>query len=158
MNITFAPRGYLQIDDARIVFRNFAGRGDKFNREGDRNFCLVIENEEDAYRLKDLGWNVKIKAAREEGDAPFMYMKVNVKFSDRGPVVYLKSGDRRAVELDEDSIGCLDNIDIAGIDLDIRPYDWTRPDGASGRTAYLDSMHVTQQVNRFAARYSEDDE
>ena len=154
MNITFAPRGILQIDDARIIFRNFSGRGDKFNREGDRNFCLLIENEEDADRLAEAGWNVKIKAPREEGDTPFMYMKVNVKFNDRGPIVYLKSGNERPVQLDEESIDCLDNIDIAGIDMDIRPYDWERPDGASGRTAYLQSIHVTQEIDRFAARYS----
>ena len=27
MNICFAPKGILQIDDARIIFKNFEGRG-----------------------------------------------------------------------------------------------------------------------------------
>ena len=42
MKITFAPRGILQVDDARIVYRNFTGAATQFNREGDRNFSLVI--------------------------------------------------------------------------------------------------------------------
>lgn len=158
MKITYAPRGILQIDDARITFRNFRGEGSRYNREGDRNFSLIIESPEDADRLVNLGWNVKIKDAREEGGDPFMHMKVNVKFNDRGPTVYLKSGSGRPVELDEDSIGILDNVDILSVDMDIRPYDWERPDGATGRTAYLQSIHVTQEVDRFAARYSDDEE
>ena len=81
-----------------------------------------------------------------------MYLPVKVKFSDRGPNIYLKSGDN-VIELDEDSIACLDNIDILAVDLDVRPYAW-EVNGKTGRTAYLQSIHVTQRVDRFAARYS----
>ena len=153
MNICFAPKGILQIDDARIIFKNFEGRGDKFNREGDRNFSLLIEDENTANALIKEGWNVQIKPGREEGDDPFMRLPVKVKFTDYGPNVYLVTGNRRN-ELDEESIGCLDNIEIESVDMDIRPYDW-EVNGRTGRTAYLQSMEVVQRIDRFAARYSE---
>lgn len=148
MRITFAPRDILQIDDARIIYRNFAGRGDKFNREGDRNFAVVIPEEEMAAQLTDLGWNVKIKPAREEGDMPFMFLPVKVKFNCRGPNVYLQTG-RNKNRLDEESVGILDDIDIVSVNLDIRPYDWD-VNGKSGRTAYLQAIEVIQDVDRFA--------
>lgn len=151
MHITFAPRGILQIDDARIIYRNFSGLGSKFNREGDRNFSVVIDDQDVADALVEAGWNVKIKPPREEGDIPFMHLPVKVKFNDRGPTVYLKSGSALN-KLDEESIDCIDHIDILGVDLDIRPYDW-EVNGKAGRTAYLQSIHVTQQVDRFAERY-----
>lgn len=151
MHITFAPRGILQIDDARIIYRNFSGVGSKFNREGDRNFSVVIEDQDMADELIKDGWNVKIKPPRDEDDAPFMTLPVKIKFSDRGPVVYLKTGEALN-KLDEESIDCLDNVDILGVDMDIRPYDW-EVNGKTGRTAYLQSICVTQKVDRFAARY-----
>lgn len=153
MKVTFAPRGILQIDDARIIHRNFAGAPSKFNREGDRNFSLVIEDQELADKLIEEGWNVKIKPPREEGDEPFMFLPVKVKFGERGLPAYLISGSRK-VDLTEDTIECLDNVDILSVDLDIRPYDWD-VNGKTGRTAYLQSIHVTQEVDRFAERYSD---
>lgn len=155
MKLTFAPRGILQIDDARIVFRNFEGRGDKYNREGDRNFALVIPEEEMMEALVKEGWNVRVKPARDEDDTPFMYLPVKVKFNDRGPTAYLKSAGSM-LKLDEETIGMLDRVDILGVDLDIRPYDWD-VNGKQGRTAYLQSIHVTQDVDRFAARYADEE-
>lgn len=152
MHITFAPRGILQIDDARIVYRNFTGAGSKFNREGDRNFAVIIDDEEVKDALVAEGWNVKIKPPRDVDDTPFMYLPVKLKFTDRGPTVYLKTGDA-VNRLDEESIECLDNIDILSVDMDIRPYDW-EVNGKTGRTAYLQSIHVTQVTDRFADRYS----
>ena len=148
MRMTYAPRDILQIDDARIIYRNFAGRGDKYNREGDRNFAVVIPDEETANELANRGWNVKIKSPREDGDTPFMFLPIKVKFNDRGPNVYLKTGNNQN-RLDEESIGLIDNIDIIGVDLDVRPYDW-EVNGKQGRTAYLQSMRVIQDVDRFA--------
>lgn len=160
MRITYAPRDILQIDDARIIYRNFAGRGDKYNREGDRNFAVLIPDEELANELAERGWNVKIKPPREEGDVPFMFLPVKVKFNDRGPNVYLQTGDRRN-RLNEESIGCLDNIDIVGVDLDIRPYDWIIQEGTknekSGRSAYLQNILVIQDVDRFAERFASEE-
>lgn len=154
MNVTFAPRGILQIDDARIIFRNFEGRGDKYNREGDRNFAVVIPDQDVAERMVEDGWNVKIRPPREEGDDPFMYLPVKVKFNDRGPNVYLVTGQRQN-KLDEEAVGLLDNIDIESVDMDVRPYDW-EVNGKTGRTAYLQSIRVTQKVDRFAERWDDE--
>lgn len=150
MEITFAPKDILQIDDARIVYRNFSGTGSKFNREGDRNFAVVISDQDVVDELVNRGWNVKIKPPRDEDDTPFMFLPVKIKFNERGPKVYLQSGDK-IIELDEESIDCLDDVDILGVDLDIRPYDW-EVNGKQGRTAYLQSIHVVQEIDRFAAR------
>lgn len=161
MNITFAPRGILQIDDAIIIYRNFSGAPSKFNREGDRNFAVVIPDQEIddhrktlAARLIEDGWNVKIKSRGEDED-PFMFLPVKIKFNDRGPNVYLKTGSR-VNKLDEESVSCLDDVDIMSVDLDIRPYDWDVNE-KTGRTAYLQSISVTQNVDRFAARFAEEE-
>ena len=173
MHITFAPSGILQIDGARIIHRNFSGEATKFNREGNRNFSLVIEpgtinRERDvrsAEEIRDIliddvnkygvGWNVKTKDPRDEGDDPFIYMQVKLKFSDKGPAVYLISGNVRR-ELNEESINMLDNIDIANVDLDIRPYDDV-VNGKPFRAAYLHSICVTQDVDRFKARWEDEE-
>lgn len=155
MEITFAPRGILQIDDARIIFRNFSGEPSKYNREGDRNFAVVIPNSDLAERLSEDGWNVKINDPREEGDDPFIYLPVKVKFNDHGPNVYLISGGKRN-KLDEETVGILDDIDIRSVSMDIRPYDW-EVNGKTGRAAYLQSIEVVQEIDRFAARYAEED-
>lgn len=155
MELTFAPRGILQIDDARIIYRNFRGEGSKFNREGDKNFALVIPDQDMADALVREGWNVKIKPPRDEEDEPFMFLPVKVKFNDRGPQVYLKTGDR-VNRLDEESIAMLDDIDILSVNMDLRPYNW-EVNGKTGRTAYLQSIEVIQEIDRFAARYAEEE-
>lgn len=157
MHVEFAPRGILQIDDARIVYRNFSGVGTQFNREGDRNFSIVIPTQELADELIAQGWNVKIRPPRDEDDEPFMHLPVKIKFNERGPIAYLKSGSRTPVKLNEKTIANLDNVDILSVDLDVRPYDW-EVNGKTGRTAYLQAIHVTQEVDRFADRYFNDEE
>ncbi len=148
MNITYAPNDILQIDNAKVIFRNFSGAPGKYNREGDRNFAVVIPDDEKAKELTDRGWNVTVKPPREEGEEPFRYLKVKLKFNEHGPAVYLRTNGVKN-KLSEETVGILDNIDILGVDLDIRPYNW-EVNGETGRTAYLQAICVTQKVDRFA--------
>ena len=144
----------LEIEDARIIYRNFAGVGSKFNREGDRNFAVIIPNEEIKDELVEMGWNVKIKPPREDYDEPFMFLPVKVKFNSRGPAVYVVSGGK-PTRLNEETVDMLDEIDIASVDMDLRAFDW-EVNGNTGRTAYLQSINVTQNIDRFGARYAEE--
>ena len=152
MKISFRGE-VVEINDARIIFRNFTGEGGKFNREGDRNFAVIIPDQEIADALLERSWPVKIKPPREEGEDPFIYMSIKVKFNDRGPGVYLKSGVH-ITRLNEDTVSMLDHIDIQSVDMDIRPYDW-EVNGKTGRSAYLQAINVIQNVDRFGERYLE---
>lgn len=160
MNLTFAPNNLLQMDDAKICFRNFRGEGSMYNAEGARSFSVIIPTQEMAQALQEdknefgVGWNVKIRPGREAGDEPFMHLPVKVKYTDRSqPRVYLISGKNKT-ELNEDTIGMLDDIDISSVDLDIRPYDGEGRFGPH-RTAYLSAIYVIQAVDRFASRFEE---
>ena len=129
----------LEIEDARIIYRNFA---------------VIIPNQEICDELIEAGWNVKIKEPREGYDDPFMFLPVKIKFNNRGPGAYVKSGDS-VTRLNEETIDMLDEIDIASVDMDLRPYDW-EVNGKTGRTAYLQAINVTQNIDRFGARYAEE--
>ena len=157
MKFIEAPNGNLQIDNAQIIYRNFIGAQSQYNRLGDRNFNWLIEDEAVADYLSEKGWNVKIKPPREKGDSPFMHLKVNVNFNGRGPHIYLESNGNMT-KLDEESVERLDKINIDYVDMDIRPYHWTQK-GKNGEvieegiSAYLQSMRVVQETDRFADYY-----
>lgn len=153
--ITVGPRGVLQIDDARLVYKNFAGEATKYNREGERNFSIVIPDEEIADRLEADGWNIKRRPPRDEDDAPFIHLPVKVNFNEFGPTIRLISGKNRHI-LDKDDAKCLDRIRMACVDLDIRPYDW-KVNGKTGRAAYLQAMKVVQEVDRFDDEFAEEE-
>ena len=155
MELRFLNNGNIQVDGARIIFRNFAGAPSQYNREGDRNFAMVIPDEETAERLTAEGWNVKVNPPRDEEEGPFMYLPIKVKFNARGPKVYLLTGEAHNL-IDEEMIAMLDEIDILSVNMDIRPYDWEFG-GKNGRAAYLSAMEVTQNIDRFAARYAEEE-
>lgn len=151
MEVRFVQDGnmeIMQIDDARLIYRNFTGRGDRYNREGDRNFSVVIPDAETADLIASRGYRVKVKPPREEGEDPFITLPVKLKFNDRGPLVYLVSNGKQQ-RLTLETAGMIDHIDIVTVNLDIRPYDWV-VNGDTGRTAYLQSIQVFQKCDRFA--------
>jgi hypothetical protein len=141
----------FMIEDARIIFRNFTGKEDKYNREGDRNFAVVLPEEVAEQMLSD-GWNVRYLEPREEGDEPTAYISVAVNFNNRPPRVVLLTSTTRT-QLDERSIEVLDWSDIQTADLIARGYDWT-VNGKSGTKAYLQSLFVTIEEDALERKYA----
>ena len=68
----------IQIEDAKICFRNFSGKEGRFNKAGDRNFCVLIPNGM-AERLKDDGWNIRYLQPRDEEETPQAYLQTSVR-------------------------------------------------------------------------------
>ena len=140
------------MEGVRLIFRNFSGKEGQYNREGDRNFAVLLDPKTAKEMEKD-GWNVKVLNPREEGDEPQPYLTVAVNYKGRPPRVVLITSHSRT-NLTEDTVGTLDWADIINADLIVRPYEWA-VSGKTGVKAYLQSLYVTIQEDPLEAKYAD---
>lgn len=150
----------INIEGARIIFRNFAGRKSQYNREGDRNFNVIIEDPALAQKLNEDGWNIKVREPREEGDLPEYRLPVSVGFDYRPPKIIMVT-KRANTPLNEETVALLDQADIKTVDLTIRPYNWKmkNKDGteSTGVKAYLKTMYVVIEEDAYADKYAREE-
>lgn len=145
----------LVISDARLLpgsFRNFSGVESKYNRKGDRNFCVIIDDQDKVQELLNDGWNVRCLAPREEGDEPTCYIPVKVSFDNFPPKVFMYTQTSKT-QLDEETIGMLDQVEYDTVDLTLSAYNWS-VQGKSGIKAYLKTLHVVIKEDVHAAKYA----
>ena len=142
------------MEGVRIIFRNFAGKEGQYNREGDRNFAVLLD-EQVADAMGQDGWNVKMLRPRsdEEGEEEQAYLPISVNFKGRPPRIVLITS-RGRTNLDESQVEMLDWVDIINVDLIVRPYEWTVND-KSGIKAYLQSIYVTIEEDPLELKYSQ---
>lgn len=143
----------IDIENAKIIYRNFSGEGSKYNREGDRNFCVIIEDKELAAHLAEEGWNIRVRAPRDEDDEPMHYLQVKVSFNNIPPKVFLRT-KKATVRLDEETVGQLDHVEFENVDVSIKPYNY-KVAGREGVSAYLKEMIVTIVESPFAHKYDD---
>lgn len=144
----------VMMEGVRIIFRNFAGKEGKYNREGDRNFAVLLDDEV-ANAMAEDNWNIKWLQPREDDEEqiPQAYLPVSLGYKGRPPRVVMITS-RGRTNLDESQVELLDWANIINVDLIVRPYEWT-VNGKSGIKAYLQSLYVTIEEDALESKYSE---
>jgi len=148
------------MEGVRIIFRNFAGKEGQYNREGDRNFGVILPPDVAEAMLAD-GWNVKYLKPREEEEVEDAeetpWLSVSVNFDKGKPPKVVLVTERGRTNLDANTVEMLDWADITNVDLIVRPYQW-EVSGRTGIKAYLQSMYVTIEEDALERKYAELDQ
>lgn len=151
--VLMAALNNLVHENAKLMFRNFAGREDTFNASGDRNFVIFLEHEK-AEAMKTEGWNIKHLRPREEDDQPQAYLAVAVSYKNRPPKIVVITSKART-ELTEDVLPMLDYAEIKNADIMLSPYEW-EVNGNKGIKAYLKTAFITLEEDELELKYAED--
>lgn len=143
----------IAIEDAQIIFRNFAGAESQYNRAGNRNFNVIIDDPDMAQKLIEDGWNIKQLKPRDDEEMPKYRLEVSVAFGNFPPNIFMVTKHNKT-KLDEESVAALDYAELKTVDLVIRPYQWD-VNGKQGIKAYLKTGYFVVEEDEFAAKYAE---
>lgn len=141
----------FMVEDARLIFRNFSGVESQYNRAGDRNFSVILDEKFADILLKD-GWNVKMLSSKEDGVEDTPYIQVAVGYKNRPPRIVMITSTGR-VNITEEMVGTLDWVDVLTVDLIARAYEW-EVNGKTGIKAYLQSMFITIEEDPLERKYA----
>ncbi len=143
----------IVIEHAHIWGRNFSGiEKPPYNKEGDRNFCVELDDIQLARQLAEEGWNIKFRDPNEQYPEPSAYVQVKVKYGKLVPEIYMVGDNGTSTLLNEETVGLLDSSEIENVDLVIRPYNYDVR-GEQGVSAYVKTMYVTLAKDPFYEKY-----
>lgn len=143
----------LTVKGTKMMCKNFSGKEKKdngkiVNKEGERNFLLVINPDEfDIEELIKDNWNVKIFGQRQTPVIP-----VKVRFDIKPPkICTVIDGERTFI--DEDDVKDIDWMEIDHVDVTITQSYW-EVNGRSGYSSYLKTMYLYPIVDELDAEYA----
>ncbi len=142
----------LLVEDAKIIFRNFAGLERDFNSEGDRNFSVVLKPDL-AKKLIAEGWRVKQLKPREEGEEGDYHLKVTVNYKKGRPPRCVMITSQNRNELGADEVMLFDAADIRKVDLIVNG--WWSDMAGGGYSGFLKSIFVTIDEDELELKYAE---
>lgn len=141
----------FMVEDAKLIYLNFRGEEGPFNESGNRNFAIVLD-EDDATKLEADGWLVKrTKGIEDEENSSVPFIKVSVSYKNRPPHVTMITSKGR-VTLGQDDVGVLDFAELALVDVICTGYRW-EVGGKQGVKAYLKTLFVTVREDALEQKY-----
>lgn len=153
MSVTKKRIPPIVIEGTRIVFPNFSGNKTKFNKNGKREFNIILPKET-ALQMKEDGFNIKqFKARPEDTEEPEYYTKVTIGENGRPPTMVLINQKGRTT-IEPDACEVFDYVRVASADLIINAFYWEMDDN-SGYAAYLQSLYVTIEEDELALKYAD---
>lgn len=124
----------IVIQDAKLLFRNFAGAArPPYNQAGDRN-CNVLVPPELAAQLKADGWNVRTLKATDETVEPGQTIAFTINMQSQFPPrIWLCTPGHKPELMEADDLQILDYAKFTSVSLKINPWIWqASPQRVSG--------------------------
>lgn len=147
----------IKILDAKLIFKNFAGKEGAYNAAGKRNFGVLLDDL-DAKELEEVGWRIRFLKPRADDPEEYRqpWLKVNVNYEGKIPPTVVLVNSKGRIRLNETTIDQLDWTRIKHCDVSIRPYNYpAMPGRPAGVSAYLDSIYVTVLEDELEERYAD---
>lgn len=145
----------VELEGVRLIFKNFAGRRDKFNDEGRRNFAIVLDRKQ-ADELASQGYNVKSRPPRQEGDDELFYLKLHVVFNTAGrPPRVVMVTSKNQTRLDADIVDLLDDMDVERANVRFRGWEYDAENNPGKKSAYLQTLYAVVHEDPLAEEFSD---
>ena len=161
----------LVIEDAKVLFHNYAGLQTDFNKAGNRNFDVILPDNDMAIAMGEKGWNVKIRRPKDPEDDPYYTLNVKINMDSHWPPnIEQQVRGRDPIPYDKSMLGepdpndptkykngskGLDGTNIDRIVFVINGSPWESQFG-KGIKAYLDQFYFEKKAPVYGSFYEDD--
>lgn len=152
-----------ELKNYEITYKNFSGRESPngYNRAGNRNFSLVLDDETAQKMLND-GWNVRIKEYDDGSHRNTLQVAVRYdidRFRPRVVMVTPKANGKFIKRvLDENTVSELDSATVTRASVMLNPSPWHNAMGNGGIKAYLQTGYFVIEKDPFEDDFPSDED